>query len=167
MSANLSTETFESRIHLIRGQRIMLDHDLAELYGVLTKNLNKAVSRNLERFPTDFMFQLTHTEYQSLRFQFGTLKRGRHSKYLPRAFTEQGVAMLSSVLHSERAVLVNVGIMRAFVKMRRLAASYPGLSRRLDELESKYDAQFKDVFTAIRSLMAFPEEPRRRIGFKQ
>jgi hypothetical protein len=167
MSADLPVETFESRIHLIRGQRIMLDRDLAELYGVLTKNLNKAVSRNPERFPADFMFQLTQPEHQSLRFQIGTLKRGRHPKYLPRAFTEQGVAMLSSVLRSERAVLVNVGIMRAFVKMRRLAASYPGLARRIDELESRYDAQFKEVFTAIRSLMASPEEPRRRIGFKK
>jgi hypothetical protein len=98
--------------------------------------------------------------------EFGILNRGKHSKYLPRAFTEQGVAMLSGVLHSERAVHVNVGIMRAFVKLRRLATSYPRLARRLDELESRYDAQFKEVFEAIRSLMSYPDEPRRRIGFK-
>lgn len=116
--------------------------------------------------PDDFMFPLTAREYQSLRFQFGILNRGGHSKYLPRAFTEQGVAMPSGVLRSKRAVRVNVGIMRAFVKLRRLAISYPRIARRLDELESKYDAQFKDVFEAIRGLMAGPEEPRRRIGFR-
>jgi hypothetical protein len=161
-----SLELLQSRIYLIRGQRVMLDSHLAELYGVLTKNLNKAVNRNLERFPKDFMFQLSHKEYGSfLRFQFGTLEQGRYSKYMPYVFTEQGVAMLSSVLRSKRAVHVNIMVMRAFVNMRRLASSYPGLDRRLDELESRYDAQFKGVFAAIRSLMASPEKPRRRIGF--
>ena len=143
----------------------MLDSHLAELYGVSTGNLNKAITRNLDRFPDDFMFQLSQKEHESLRFQFGILKRGQHSKYLPRAFSEQGVAMLSSVLRSKRAVHVNIGIMRAFVKLRRLAASYPGLARRLDELESKYDFQFKEVFDAIRSLMDQPEKPRQPIGF--
>ncbi|MEK7234083.1 MAG: ORF6N domain-containing protein [Elusimicrobiota bacterium] len=167
MQSNLPTEAPERHIYLIRGQRVMLDGHLAELYGVRTKNLNKAVNRNLERFPQDFMFQLSRQEYLSiLRFQTGTLEQGRYSKYLPHVFTEQGVAMLSSVLRSKRAVHVNVGIMRAFVKLRRLATSYPGLGRRLDELESKYDVQFKEVFAAIRSLMAYSEEPRRRIGFK-
>lgn len=144
----------------------MLDRHLAELYGIATGNLNKAVTRNRDRFPDDFMFQLSLKEHQILRFQFGILNWGKHSKYRPRVFTEQGVAMLSSVLRSKRAVQVNIGIMRAFVKLRRLIASYPGLARRLDDLESKYDAQFKEVFAAIRSLMACPEEPRRRIGFK-
>lgn len=166
MRSNIPAEAFERRIHLIRGQRVMLDSDLAELYGVTTGNLNKAVSRNQERFPDDFMFPLTAREYQSLRFQSGILNRGKHSKYLPRVFTEQGVAMLSGVLHSKRAVHVNIGIMRAFVKLRRLATSYPGLARRLDELESRYDTQFKEVFEAIRGLMAYPEKPRRWIGFK-
>ena len=163
----LPTEAVEHRIYLIRGQRVMPDSHLAELYGINTKNLNKAVRRNLDRFPEDFMFQLTRQEYLSiLRFQTGTLGQGRFSKYLPRVFTEQGVAMLSSVLRSKRAVYVNVGIMRAFVKLRRLAISYPRLARRLDELESKYDAQFGEVFAAIRGLMNQPEETRRRIGFK-
>ncbi|MDX6769252.1 MAG: ORF6N domain-containing protein [Elusimicrobiota bacterium] len=166
MNSNVPAESFERRIHLIRGQRVMLDSDLAELYGVTTGNLNKAVSRNPERFPDDFMFLLTAREHQSLRFQSGILNRGKHSKYRPHAFTEQGVAMLSGVLRSERAVHVNVEIMRAFVRLRRLATSYPGLARRLDELESRYDAQFKEVFEAIRGLMSCPEEPRRRIGFK-
>lgn len=144
----------------------MLDRELAELYGVTTGNLNKAVSRNQERFPEDFMFPLTPKEHQSLRFQFGILNRGGHSKYPPRVFTEQGVAMLSGVLHGSRAVHVNVGIMRAFVKLRRLATSYPGLARRLDRLESRYDSQFKEVFDAIRDLMSEPEGVERRIGFK-
>ena len=161
----LPTEEIERRIYFIRGHRVMLDSHLAELYGVSTGNLNKAITRNLDRFPDDFMFQLSPREYESLRFQFGILKRGQHSKYLPRAFSEQGVAMLSSVLRSKRAVHVNIGIMRAFVKLRRLIASYPGLARRLDELESKYDSQFKEVFDAIRSLMSQPAEPRRSIGF--
>lgn len=114
----------------------------------------------------DFMFQLSPQEHRILRFQIGSLSWGTHSKYLPRVFTEQGVAMLSSVLHSKRAVHVNIGIMRAFVKLRRLATSYPRLARRLDELESKYDSQFGEVFAAIRDLMAYPAEPKQRIGFK-
>lgn len=166
MQPSLPAEALEHRIYFIRGHRVMLDSHLAELYGVSTGNLNKAITRNLDRFPDDFMFQLSPKEYESLRFQFGTLKRGQHSKYLPRAFSEQGVAMLSSVLRSKRAVHVNIGIMRTFVKLRRLIASYPGLARRLDELESKYDAQFKEVFDAIRDLMASPREQRRPIGFK-
>lgn len=167
MQTTLPDEILERQIFLIRGQRVMLDSHLAKLYGVLTKNLNKAANRNLERFPEDFMFRLSRQEYLSvLRFQTGTLEQGRYSKYLPFVFTEQGVAMLSSVLRSKRAVQVNVGIMRAFVKLRRLATSYPRLARRLDELESKYDAQFGEVFAAIRGLMDSPEEPKPRIGFK-
>jgi hypothetical protein len=166
MEPFLPVEALEHRIYFIRGHRVMLDNHLAELYGVSTGNLNKAIARNRDRFPNDFMFQLSPKEYESLRSQSGILKRGQHSKYLPHVFSEQGVAMLSSVLRSKRAVHVNIGIMRAFVKLRRLIGSYPGLTRRLDELESKYDAQFKEVFAAIRGLMQSPPAPRRSIGFK-
>jgi len=152
----------------------MLDTDLAALYGVPTKALVQAVKRNLARFPADFMFHLTEQELRSLRSQIVTLNeagttsrgRGRHSKYLPYAFTEQGVAMLSSVLRSERAVQVNVEIMRAFVRLRGLIGHNRDLARRLDNLESKYDRQFKVVFDAIRELMTpIPDAPKRRIGF--
>jgi len=161
----IPAERIERLILLIRGQKVMLDRDLAELYGVTTGNLNKAVSRNKDRFPDDFAFQLTREEYESLRFQFGILKRGQHAKYLPRVFTEQGVAMLSSVLKSKRAIQVNVAIMRTFVRLREMLASNKELSRRLDELEKKYDKQFKIVFDAIRELMTPPEPKKRPIGF--
>jgi hypothetical protein len=160
-------EMIERKIYLIRGHRVMLDSDLAELYEVLTKNLNKAVSRNIESFPADFMFQLTAEEYRSLRFQFGTLKRGAHSKYLPRVFMEQEVSMLSSVLKSKRARLVNIQIMRTFVKLRELLNTHKELARKLEELEKKYDAQFRSVFEAIRALMEpAGAEPKRIDGFK-
>jgi hypothetical protein len=163
-----SVERIESRILVIRGQKVMLDASLAALYEVTTKALNQAVKRNLVRFPGDFMFQLAAGEATLLRSQSVTLKtgRGRHRKYQPYAFTEQGVAMLSSVLRSERAVLVNVEIMRAFVRLRRMLETHADLARKLAALERKYDAQFKSVFDAIRELMAPPEpKPRRRIGF--
>jgi phage regulator Rha-like protein len=166
--AAIPVERITRAILLIRGQKVMLDTDLAELYGVETKTLNRAVKRNLGRFPGDFMFQLTWEEAERLRYQIGTLKtgRGRHRKYRPYAFTEQGVAMLSSVLHSERAVRVNIEIMRAFVRLRRILATNADLARKLEELEKKYDAQFKVVFDAIRELMTPAEPPRkRRIGF--
>ena len=153
---------------LIRGQKVLLDTDLAELYGVETKALNRAVKRNFGRFPDDFMIQLTAEEAERLRFQIGTLKtgRGRHRKYRPYAFTEQGVAMLSSVLRSERAVRVNIEIMRAFVQLRQMLSSHADLARKLAALEKKYDAQFKVVFDAIRELTTPPEPTRkRRIGF--
>ena len=140
-----------------------MDHGLAELYGVTTGNLNKAVKRNINRFPGDFMFQLTAEEYKSLRFHFGILEKGRHSKYLPYVFTEQGVAMLSSVLKSKRAVQVNIEIMRAFVRLRRMLSVHKDLERKLASLEQKYDKQFKVVFDAIRALMAPPEKPRKKI----
>jgi len=136
----------EQSILLIRGQKVMLDTDLAALYGVEAKQLKRAVRRNISRFPKDFMFELTKDEYQSLRSQFGTLKRGEHSKYLPYAFTEQGVAMLSSVLRSKRAVQVNIEIMRAFVRLRKMLASNVALARKLTALEKNYDEQFKVVF---------------------
>ena len=161
-------ERIERLILLIRGHKVMLDSDLAELYGVTTKRLNEQVRRNLSRFPEDFIFQLTESETPLLRSQFATSKEGRGGRrYLPYAFTEQGVAMLSSVLNSERAIKVNIEIMRAFVRLRQILASNKELAKRLDELEQKYDAQFKIVFDAIRQLMAppEPEPPKKRIGF--
>ena len=156
----------ERRILLIRGQKVMLDADLAELYGVPTKSLNLAVKRNAERFPEDFMFQLTGDEAAGLRFHFETSKSGRGGRcYRPYAFTEQGVAMLSSVLRSLRAVQVNIAIMRTFVRLREMLLSHADLARKLAALENKYDAQFKVVFDAIRELMQPPTAPRREIGF--
>lgn len=165
--ALIPTEKIEKAVYLIRGEKVMLDRDLALLYGVETKILNRAVKRNLARFPPDFMFQLTADEASVLRYQIGTSKKGRGGRrYLPYVFTEQGVAMLSSVLNSERAVLVNIEIMRAFVKLRQMLASNAELSRRLNKLESKYDKQFKVVFTAIRQLMSKPVRARNEIGFR-
>ena len=146
----------------------MLSQHLAELYEVEPKILNQAVKRNLERFPEDFMFQLTHEEDALLRSQFVTLKtgRGQHAKYLPYAFTEQGVAMLSSVLRSERAIQVNIEIMRTFVRLRQMLASNVELARKLNALEKKYDVRFKAVFEAIHELMAPPVSKKKRpIGF--
>jgi hypothetical protein len=162
----IPVEHIESIILLIRGKKVILAHDLAQLYEVTTGNLNKAVKRNLDRFPNDFMFQLTPEEYKSLRFQFGILEKGQHSKYLPYAFTEQGVAMLSTVLRSKRAVRVNIEIMRAFVRLRQILSAHKDLERKLIALEKKYDEQFKVVFEAIRALMSPPEKPRKRIGFE-
>src|SRR6266446_1731499 len=163
----MQIERIESAIFFIRDEKVMVDSDLAELYGVETKALNRAVKRNLKRFPVDFMFQLTAEEAATLRCQTGTSKPGRGGRrYLPNVFTEQGVAMLSSVLNSERAVMVNVEIIRAFVKLRQMLASNVELSRRLDELESKYDNQFKVVFDAIRQLMSPKVRNRKEIGFR-
>ena len=177
----IPVERIERAIFVIRGHKVMLDSDLASLYDVETKILNQAVKRNTDRFPEDFMFQLSEEEFENLRsqtvtsnFNSGlrsqsvTLKggRGQHRKYLPYAFTEQGVAMPSSVLRSPRAVAVNVEIMRAFVRLRQMLASHADLARKLDALEKKYDAQFRIVFDAIRQLMAPPEaKPQRKIGF--
>jgi len=143
----------------------MLGSDLADLYGVETRVLNQAVRRNAERFPKDFMFQLSWEETSALRSQIVTLKRGQHRKYRPYAFTEQGVAMLSSVLNSPRAIRVNIEIMRAFVRLRQMLAAHADLARKLDGLERKYDRQFRIVFDAIRELMSPPEPKRKRIGF--
>lgn len=149
----------------------MLDHDLAELYEVQTKNLNLAVKRNLKRFPGDFMFQLTKTEWESLRFQFATSKSRGGTRYLPYAFTEQGVSMLSGILTSDKAIDVNISIMRAFVFIRQYALSHKDLTLKLQELESKYDKQFKDVYEAITFLLQkdmqdTEQEQRKRIGYK-
>jgi hypothetical protein len=174
----------ERCIYLVRAEKVMLDFDLATLYGVPTKSLNLAVKRNAARFPNDFMFQLTRAEAEGLRVQIGTsnestslgvpalrfqnetskAKRGGR-RYLPYAFTEQGVAMLSSVLRSKRAVHVNIAIMRTFVRLREMLLSNADLARKLAALEKKYDTQFKVVFDAIRELMTPPEKPKRQIGF--
>ncbi len=179
-------ERIEGAILLIRGEKVMLDADLAALYGVETRVLVQAVKRNADRFPPDFMFQLTKEEVNLLRSQFVTSKSesrinkeksgilksqivisswGGRRRSFPHAFTEQGVAMLSSVLNSPRAIAVNIEIMRAFIRLRRMLASHTDLARKLEALEKKYDAQFKVVFDAIRKLMAPPEPKRRRIGF--
>ena len=166
-ATKIPIERIEQIIFLIRGQKVLLDADLAQLYGVETKILNKAVKRNLDRFPEDFMLQPTAEEAEDLRFQIGTSKKQRGGRrYLPYAFTEQGVAMLSGVLNSPRAVKVNVEIMRTFVRLRQLLASHTELARKLSEMEKKYDEQFKMVFDAIRALMEPPDKPRKKIGFE-
>ena len=161
----LALERVERVILVLRGHRVILDRDLAALYQVTTSGLNKAVSRNLERFPEDFMLQLTAQELRDLKFQFGTSSWGGTRKP-PRAFTEQGIAMLSGVLRSARAIRVNIEIMRAFVRLRGLLAANEDLARQLHALEARYDSQFKLVFQAISELMAGAPEPRNRIGFK-
>ena len=169
MKQSVLVEQVERRILLIRGHKVMLDSDLAKLYGVSTKALNQAVRRNRERFPSDFMFQLRWEEGGLLsRSQIVTLKQGRNIKYKPHVFTEQGVSMLSSVLRSKRAIQVNITIMRVFVKFRRMLNARQALARRLAELERKlqgHDQQIQSIFEAIRQLMALPERPKRRIGF--
>jgi hypothetical protein len=160
----LVPDTIDGSIQLLRNHKVMLDFDLARLYRVETGVLKRAVRRNADRFPGDFMFELTAEEFDDLRCQFGTSRWGGR-RHRPYAFTEQGVAMLSSVLRSERAVQVNIEIMRAFVRLRAMLVSHDGLARKLAALEKKYDAQFKVVFDAIRQLMAPPEPPRRPIGF--
>jgi hypothetical protein len=161
----VSLRRIEQAILVIRGHRVMLSSDLAELYGVQAKALVQAVKRNIERFPDDFTFQLTRDEHRILKSQFVTSSWGGARRAPPYAFTEQGVAMFSSVLRSKRAAQVNVEIMRTFVRLRRILAENAGLARRLDDLEKKYDVQFKVVFDAIRKLMQPPAPPRRRIGF--
>jgi hypothetical protein len=164
----IPSERIERSILLIRGQKVLLDMDLANLYGVSTKALVQAVKRNAARFPNDFMFQLSKPELENWRSQFVTSNPGAKMglRRPPFAFTEQGVAMLSSVLRSERAVTVNIEIMRAFVRLREMLAGHAELARKLDELEKKYDSQFRVVFDAIRQLMAPSEvKPKRRIGF--
>jgi phage regulator Rha-like protein len=159
-------ERIERSILLIRGERVMLDSDLAEIYGVETKRLNEQVQRNLNRFPTDFMFQLTLAEYANLRSQFATSSSqygGR--RYLPYVFTEHGALMLANVLNSERAAQTSVMVVRAFVKLRQMLATNAELARKLAAMEKKYDAQFKVVFDAIRQLMSPPARPKREIGF--
>ena len=167
MTNLIPIERIENKILLLRGQKVMLDRDLAELYQLPVRTLNQAVTRNSDRFPEDFMFTLTDEEFENLRSQI-VIANWEMVRFPPRAFTEQGVAMLSSVLRSPRAVQVNIMIMRAFVKMRELIASHKDLAARLDEMEKKYDHQFNYVFEAIRELI-IPPEPAKKgdFGFKK
>ncbi len=157
-------ERIESQILLIRGQKVMLDRDLAILYRVETAQLTRQVRRNIGRFPGDFMLQLTKEEFTNLKCHFGTSSWGGTRK-LPYVFTEQGVAMLSSVLNSNRAILVNIQIMRAFTKLRQMLLTHKDLKRKIEAMENKYDQQFKVVFEAIRRLLEPPPTPKRQIGF--
>ncbi len=160
-------ETIERRIFLIRGKKVMLDSDLAELYSVPTKRLNEQVRRNSVRFPEDFMFELTKDEARVLRSHFATSKKGRGGRrYRPYAFTEQGVAMLSTVLKSEQAIKINIEIMRAFVQLRYLLSSNADLKRKVEAIELKYDAQFAIVFDELRHLKVPPLRKKRPIGFR-
>ncbi len=164
-------EIIQSKIYLIRGQKVMLDKDLAELYGVETGHLNRAVKRNSDRFPVDFMFQLTAEEADSSRCQIGILNRGKNVKYLPFVFTEQGVAMLSSVLRSKRAIQVNIQIVRVFVKLKELMMTHKDLARKIEDLERKFQDKFKEhdqkfilIFNAIKELLVDKEEAAKKKG---
>jgi hypothetical protein len=164
-------EVVMNKIYFIRGQKVMLDKDLAELYDVETKRLKEAVRRNINRFPSDFMFELSPKEWEALRSQFATLKigRGQHSKYMPFAFTEQGVAMLSSVLNSETAIAVNIQIIRVFTKMRQLLLTNKDILLQLEKIENKLTRHNDDIaliFEYLKQLLNPPQPPRRKIGFK-
>jgi phage regulator Rha-like protein len=163
----IPVEVIERRIFLIRGQKVMLDRDLAEIYGVATKVLNQAVRRNLDRFPEDFMLQLTKAEAGTLRSQIVTLEkgRGRHSKYAAFAFTEHGVAMLSSVLRSKRAVAMNILVIRAFVRLRELLATHKDLARKMEELEEHQTHQAVQINSILKHLIEAPKKPKRPMGF--
>ena len=174
MKALVPLERIENKIYLIRGQKVILDFDLARLYQVPTKRLKEQVKRNKDRFPDDFMFQLTWNELVFLRSQFATLKnkgskRGKHTKYLPYAFTEQGVAMLSSILKSKGAIQVNIIIMRTFVKLRQILSTHKAVVAKLKEHEqkiNKYGGEIQLIFNAIRKMIAPAKRPKRRFGFK-
>ncbi len=165
MKSLVPIEVIEKKILLIAGQKVMLDSDLAALYGVTTKRLNEQVRRNLKRFPDDFMYQLSREEFESLKSHFATSSSWGGRRTLPYAFTEQGIAMLSSVLNSARAIDVNIQIMRTFVKLREMISTHRDLARKLSELEKKYDGQFQIVFEAIRQIIEVEQRPKRRIGF--
>jgi hypothetical protein len=167
---SMDIQLIQSKIYNIRGMKVMLDFDLAEMYEVLTKNLNLAVKRNINRFPVDFMFQLSEYEWKSLRLQFATSNKRGGTRYLPYAFSEQGLAMLSSILTSEKAIEVNISIMRAFVFIRHYAMSHQDLTNKLKELETKYNHQFNDVFEALDYLLNKDkvekiQKERKKIGF--
>ncbi len=167
VSSLVPQEIIEQKILLIRGYKVMLDKDLAALYGVTTGNLNKAVNRNLDRFPDDFMFQLNLKEVKNLIFHFGTSSWGGTRK-IPKAFTEHGILMLSSILKSKRAIHVNIAIMRTFVKLRQMLSRHKVLGTKLSQLErkiEKHDEEIQSIFKAIHQLMSPPESPKRRIGF--
>ncbi len=169
MSNSIAVEVIATRIREIRGKRVILGRDLAKLYGVAAKALNQAVKRNIKRFPSDFMFRISWEEVKSSRSQIVTLKHGQNIKYLPYAFTEQGVAMLSSVLNSERAIQVNILIMRAFTKLREILLTHKELAVKIAALEKKYaehDETIKDIFEAIKRLLELPAKKKRIIGFE-
>lgn len=169
MSKEIAVEVIATRILELRGKKVMLDRDLAKLYGVAAKVLNQAVKRNIKRFPDDFMFQLSWEEVESSRSQFVTLKQGKNIKYLPYVFTEQGVAMLSSVLNSERAIQVNILIMRAFTKLREILLTHKELAMKIGALEKKYaehDLTIKAIFEAIKQLLEPPAKEKKIIGFR-
>ena len=159
-------EKISGKIYLIRDQKVILDRDLADLYEVETKQLKRAVRRNIDRFPRDFMFELTKSELENWRYQFGTSKGEiKGLRYKPMAFTEQGVAMLSSVLRSKRAIHANIQIMRAFNQLRKMIVSHDDLQRKLEAIEEKYDEQFRIVFEAITQLLEVDEKPKKKIGY--
>jgi len=162
----LKEEIIATQIHFIRGEQVMLDFDLATLYGVETKRLKESVKRNIERFPEDFMFELTQKEWSNLRTQFATSRWGG-VRYQPFAFTEQGVAMLSGILKSERAIEVNIVIMRTFVQLRKLMSSNKELAKKINDMENKYDEQFHVIFEAIKQLIVEENKPRKVIGFRK
>ena len=166
MSDIVPIERIANKIYLMRGMKVMLDRDLAELYNVETSQLKRAVRRNIDRFPSDFMFELTQTELENWRCQFGTSKSDKMGlRYKPMAFTEQGVAMLSSVLRSKRAIHVNIQIMRAFTQLRKMLSTHEDLKRKIESMEEKYDQQFQIVFEAIKQLLETDEKPKKKIGF--
>ena len=166
MKALVPVEVISSKIYLIRGLKVLLDRDLAELYDVETKVLKRAVRRNIDRFPNDFMFELSKKEMGDWRCQFGTSKGDKMGlRYKPMAFTEQGVAMLSSVLRSDRAVQVNIQIMRTFYKLRKLLSTHEDLKKKIESMEKKYDQQFQVVFEAIKQLIDEESKPKKKIGF--
>lgn len=169
----MQLQVIQTKIYEVRGQKVMLDYDIAELYEVETKRLKEAIRRNARRFPGDFMFELTREEYNVLRTQFASLEsgKGKYSKYLPYAFTEQGVAMLSGILNSDKAIDVNIAIMRAFIALKQFALTNTELNNKLKELESTYNKQFKDVYEAINYLLQkdkqeINQKTRKRIGYK-
>ncbi|MFA6923104.1 MAG: ORF6N domain-containing protein [Bacteroidales bacterium] len=174
----MEIQIIQNKIYEIRGQKVMLDFDLANLYEVETKNLNLAVKRNIERFPADFMFQLTKDEWESLRLQIATsnnnflrlqnetLEKRGGRRYLPYAFTEQGLAMLSGILSSKKAITVNIAIMRAFVMIRQYYMNYKELKLQIEKLEKEMNRKFKDINEALHFLLEPPQPPRKRIGYK-
>lgn len=164
----ISDEIITSKIYIVRNHKVMLDKDLARLYDVETKRLKEQVRRNIDRFPPSFMFELTEEEYASLRSQFATLKRGRHSKYLPFVFTEHGILMLSSVLNSELAIKMSVQIIETFIQLRKLANNYEEIMKKINQMESQNNEQFSEIYEVLQQLLEKPkEEPRTKIGYKK
>lgn len=161
-------EAIINKIYVIRGQKVMIDRDLAEMYGVETRRLKEQVRRNINRFPQSFMFELTKEEHITLRSQFATLKRGQHSKYPPFVFTEHGILMLSSVLNSETAIKMSVQIIETFVQLRKLANNYEEIMNKIQQMESSYNEQFSEIYEVLQRLLSKPEEkPRTQIGYKK